>query len=61
MAKSGAQVLIRLSETHKGTLESISLRRIHPLPDRLNLGVTIGKQWYILLLISILTYKPQLI
>ncbi|EAM2857313.1 YaiO family outer membrane beta-barrel protein [Salmonella enterica] len=43
---TGAYTYDWLSETHKGTLESISLRRIQPLTDRLNLGVTLGKQWY---------------
>lgn len=33
-------------DTRKGTLKSVSLRRIQPLTEQLTLGLTLGKQWY---------------
>ncbi|HFJ7287241.1 TPA: hypothetical protein ACGSEN_002809, partial [Escherichia coli] len=33
-------------ETRYGSMKSVSLQRIQPLTEQLNLGLTAGKVWY---------------
>ncbi|EHS4531224.1 YaiO family outer membrane beta-barrel protein, partial [Escherichia coli] len=43
---TGAYSYDWMPETRYGNIKSISLQRIQPLTEQLNLGLTAGKVWY---------------
>lgn len=43
---TGAYTYDWTPETRYGSMKSVSLQRIQPLTEQLNLGLTAGKVWY---------------